>query len=92
VIPSRRTAGGRRRFLEADVLAFRGRPETLGESEAATRAAVWAAAVGSLLRNAEADLGAGTAAGAAFHDARVLIADRLSQTARAAPPARPRRR
>src|SRR5262245_26565101 len=90
-LPSRRTTGGHRRFVQTDVLAFRGRPETLSASEETSRAAVWAAAVSGLLRNAEADLGTSCTAARTFRDARELIEDRLRQTARAAAPARPRR-
>jgi hypothetical protein len=88
VLPARRTAGGHRRFLEADVLAFRGRPETMRESEETTRAAVSAAAVHGLLKDAEADLGADTVNGSAFVEARRVLEARLGAAARVAAPAR----
>jgi excisionase family DNA binding protein len=66
VLPHRRTRGGHRRFLEADVLALRSHRERGEPPQAATRAAVWHEAARQVLRAAEADLGAETAFGRPF--------------------------
>jgi excisionase family DNA binding protein len=90
-LPCRLTAGGHRRFLEADVLAYRGR---VGEGRAPglnTRAGVWAAAATEVLRAAATDLGADTAEGAAFRSAAETLAADLAGGARAAAPSRPRK-
>lgn len=89
----RRTAGGHRRFLEADVLAFRGRaltpPSTVPGS---TRASVWAAAAIEVLTAAQRDMGPDSDAGKAFTAASDLLVARLRDAARdAAPPRRPRK-
>lgn len=77
-IPCRVTDGGHRRFLEADVLVYRGRraaPDT------GTRAAVWTAAATEVLRAAAADLG-DTDASHAFLDAAQLLTGQLTSVAR----------
>ncbi len=54
-LPCRRTAGGLRRFAEADVLAYRAR-RGREPQDVALRATVWTSAALGLLRETEADL------------------------------------
>lgn len=90
-LPCRRTAGGHRRFSEADVLAFQGRPASPSAASHNARAAAWAAAATGVLRSAAADLGPSTEAGAAFAGALALLEAELARAARGAAPGRPRR-
>jgi hypothetical protein len=87
-MPSRRTAGGHRRFV-ADVLAFPQPAEALEDRDAATRAAVRSAAVVGVTLEARPTLGANTDAGAAFVAARRLLKANLGDTVRATAPVQP---
>ena len=76
-LPCRRTPGGHRRFTEEDVLAYRERgiqPRRGG----ALREAVWLSAALTLLRQAEADLGALDGGGRALPGGRGDAAPPLS--------------
>lgn len=72
-LPHRRTAGGHRRFVEADVLAFQARRLTGAPAHAAARAAAWASVADQVLRNAEVDLGRGSRLGRPFQAARAEL-------------------
>jgi excisionase family DNA binding protein len=87
-LPCRQTAGGHRRFLESDLLAYRGRARATADAERTMRAAVWAAAASEVLRAAIADLGADTAEGRAFARASDVLRLDLRDEARAAAPSR----
>lgn len=67
-LPCRRTAGGHRRFAEADLLAYRARGDRVAPA-AAARAVVWTAAALAVLRDAEADLGPSSPLAARFRAA-----------------------
>jgi len=77
VLPNRRTPGGHRRFLEADILALRAHRERGEPPHAATRAAVWHEAARQVLRAAEADLGGSTPLGRPFGAAAEELRRRL---------------
>jgi excisionase family DNA binding protein len=75
----RRTAGGHRRFVEADVLAFQARRLTGAPAHAAARAAAWASVADQVLRNAEVDLGRGSPLGRPFRAARAELERELKR-------------
>ena len=69
-LPCRRTAGGHRRFRQADVLAYKARRLNGEPPHAGLRASAWHAAAAEVLDAAESDLGSESARGAAFRTAR----------------------
>jgi len=86
-LPHRRTPGGHRRFIEADVLAFRARRLTGAPAHAGARAAAWASVADQVLRTAEADLGRGSRLARPFRSAREQLQRQLDELKQDAPDA-----